>query len=53
MYALTLNWHAPILPGAGWKPLSPDFPVSRILTLLTVVRRQNMLDKLNVEIRES
>jgi hypothetical protein len=36
MSALALNWRAPILPDAGWKPLSPDFPVSRILTLLTV-----------------
>jgi hypothetical protein len=35
MYALAFKWRAPILPGASWKPLSPEFPVSRILTLLT------------------
>jgi hypothetical protein len=36
MYSRGSNWHAPILPGANWKLASPDSPVSRILTLLTV-----------------
>ncbi|HKD78781.1 MAG TPA: hypothetical protein VKH81_03760 [Candidatus Angelobacter sp.] len=29
-------WKTPLLPGASWKPTSPDQPVLHILTLLTV-----------------
>jgi hypothetical protein len=33
---LALVWKSPILPGAGWKPRQPDFPISQILLLLMV-----------------
>jgi hypothetical protein len=36
MGALALIWQSPITPGANWKPLSPDFPISRIFILLIV-----------------
>jgi hypothetical protein len=36
MGALTLIWQSPITPGPNWKPLSPDFPISRIFSLLLV-----------------
>ena len=34
MGALALIWQSPITPGPTWKPLSPDFPVTRIFVLL-------------------
>jgi hypothetical protein len=36
MGALALIWQSPITPGANWKPLNPDFPISRIFALLIV-----------------
>ena len=36
MGALALIWQSPITPGPSWKPLSPDFPISRIFALLIV-----------------
>ena len=36
MGALALIWQSPITPGANWKPLNPDFPISRIFILLIV-----------------
>ena len=36
MGALALIWESPITPGANWKPLNPDFPISRIFILLIV-----------------
>lgn len=36
MAILACIWRAPILPGAGWKPADPNYPVVRILVLLTV-----------------
>ncbi|HYL59218.1 MAG TPA: fused MFS/spermidine synthase [Candidatus Acidoferrales bacterium] len=34
MGAQALVWTSPITPGAGWKPASPDFPITRIFLLL-------------------
>jgi len=36
MGALTLIWQSPITPGPNWKPLNPDFPITRIFGLLLV-----------------
>lgn len=36
MGALALIWKSPIMPGANWKPSAADFPILRILLLLTV-----------------
>jgi hypothetical protein len=36
MAALATMWKSPIMPGASWKPSAPDFPILRILLLLTV-----------------
>jgi hypothetical protein len=36
MGALTLIWQSPITPGPNWKPLNPDFPITRIFGLLIV-----------------
>ncbi len=36
MGALATMWKSPIMPGASWKPSTPDFPIPRILALLTV-----------------
>jgi hypothetical protein len=36
MGALALIWQSPITPGPNWKPLNPDFPISRIFGLLVV-----------------
>ena len=36
MGSLAMVWKSPILPGAGWKPRQPDFPISQILLLLMV-----------------
>ena len=36
MGALSFFWWSPIMPGPGWKPHPSDFPISRILLLLTV-----------------
>jgi hypothetical protein len=30
-----VHWRTPVMPGSDWKPLDPDFPVWRILRLLT------------------
>jgi len=36
MGALALIWQSPITPGVNWKPLNPDFPITRIFALLLV-----------------
>src|ERR1700723_1378620 len=36
MGALALIWQSPITPGVNWKPVSPDFPITRIFALLLV-----------------
>src|SRR5258708_8965702 len=36
MGVLALIWQSPITPGPTWKPLSPDFPITRIFALLIV-----------------
>ena len=36
MGALAMVWQSPITPGPAWKPLSPDFPITRIFALLIV-----------------
>src|SRR5271157_1307293 len=36
MGALATMWKSPIMPDASWKPSAPDFPIARILLLLTV-----------------
>ena len=36
MAALAIIWQSPIMPGASWKPSASDFPIARILFLLTV-----------------
>jgi hypothetical protein len=36
MGALATIWKSPIMPDASWKPSTPDFPILRILFLLTV-----------------
>ena len=36
MGALALIWQSPITPGPNWKPLNPDFPITRIFALLIV-----------------
>ncbi len=36
MGALALIWQSPITPRANWKPLNPDFPITRIFALLLV-----------------
>lgn len=36
MSSLALIWQSPITPGPNWKPLSPDFPITRIFILLLV-----------------
>src|ERR1700688_5198043 len=36
MGALALIWQSPITPGPNWKPLNPDFPITRIFGLLIV-----------------
>jgi len=36
MGALALIWQSPITPGSNWKPLNPDFPITRIFGLLIV-----------------
>ncbi|HYL60592.1 MAG TPA: hypothetical protein VEU51_17135, partial [Candidatus Acidoferrales bacterium] len=35
MMLATLLWKSPVLPGAGWKTVSADYPVARILLLLS------------------
>jgi hypothetical protein len=36
MGSLALIWQSPITPGLNWKPLNPDFPITRIFILLLV-----------------
>src|SRR4029077_2498804 len=36
MGGLALTWQSPITPGPAWKPLSPDFPITKIFVLLLV-----------------
>jgi SAM-dependent methyltransferase len=36
MALLATMWKSPIMPGASWKPGAADFPIVRILVLLTV-----------------
>src|SRR5712671_212232 len=36
MGGLALTWQSPITPGPAWKPLNPDFPITRIFVLLLV-----------------
>ena len=36
MGALALIWQSPITPGPNWKPVNPDFPISRIFGLLLI-----------------
>ena len=36
MAVLATMWKSPIMPDASWKPSGPDFPILRILWLLTV-----------------
>jgi len=36
MGTLALIWQSPITPGPNWKPLNPDFPITRIFILLVV-----------------
>ena len=36
MGSLCLAWQSPITPGPNWKPLSPDFPITRIFILMAV-----------------
>src|SRR5258708_25307892 len=36
MANLALIWQSPITPGPNWKPLNPDFPITRIFVLLLV-----------------
>ena len=36
MGSLAMIWQTPITPGPGWKPLNPDFPITRIFALLIV-----------------
>ncbi|HWJ39755.1 MAG TPA: fused MFS/spermidine synthase, partial [Candidatus Limnocylindrales bacterium] len=36
MSALALIWQSPITPGPTWKPINPDFPITRIFVLLLV-----------------
>ncbi|HYR79664.1 MAG TPA: hypothetical protein VEO55_06635, partial [Candidatus Dormibacteraeota bacterium] len=36
MGGLALTWQSPITPGPTWKPLNPDFPITRIFVLLLV-----------------
>jgi SAM-dependent methyltransferase len=36
MGALAMRWQSPITPGPTWKPLNPDFPITRIFALLLV-----------------
>jgi hypothetical protein len=36
MGALATIWKSPIMPGPSWRPSAPDFPILRILVLLTV-----------------
>ena len=38
MGALALIWQSPITPGTNWKPVNPDFPITRIFALLLVNR---------------
>ncbi len=35
MMFATLLWNSPVLPGAGWKTVNADYPVARILLLLS------------------
>jgi hypothetical protein len=36
MGTLSRIWQSPITPGPNWKPLNPDFPITRIFILLVV-----------------
>lgn len=36
MGLLAWRWGVPIIPDASWKPATPDFPITRIIALLTV-----------------
>jgi hypothetical protein len=36
MGTLSRLWQSPITPGPNWKPLNPDFPITRIFILLVV-----------------
>ncbi|MGO9454012.1 MAG: hypothetical protein ACLQDV_23615, partial [Candidatus Binataceae bacterium] len=36
MGLLAIVWRSPLLPGSGWKPAHADFPVPRILLVLSV-----------------
>jgi hypothetical protein len=36
MGALATTWPSPITPGPGWRPSNPDFPITRIFSLLAI-----------------
>ncbi len=36
MGLMALRWHSPVIPGAAWKPQRLEFPVARILIILSV-----------------